>query len=199
MKTTDSGRFTTGTIIEGLRAKDNSVISYVYSTYFSKVKKMVMNNSGFSEDAEDLFQDSLLIIIDNIRSSRFKMTSSFGTYLTSVCWHLWLQRLNRQKRDRRSKMDNKEETVEFEPFSTSLYQSELLRLIQFHFNRLDKKSQQLLTLYMNGTPHKVTAQIMGYNSAEYAKIRKYHCKEQLRVLVENDPTFKRLRREMMEN
>ena len=50
---------------------------------------MIHSNGGRPQDAEDVFQEALIILVGKIRKSDFKLTAKLSTYLFSVCRFLW--------------------------------------------------------------------------------------------------------------
>ena len=84
-------------IIEGLRLRSDYIIKYIYQELFPTIKYLVVKNSGNEEDAEDIFQDSLIVIFKKIRDNQLELSSSFRTYLYSVSRNLWLQKLNKRR------------------------------------------------------------------------------------------------------
>ena len=60
-------------IIEGLRLRSDFIIRYIYQTDYPMIRYLVMSNSGSDEDAEDIFQDSL---IPKLSDSSFQLPLS---------------------------------------------------------------------------------------------------------------------------
>ena len=178
-------------IIEGLKARDICVVKYVYKKYFNLIRYMVTSNSGNEMDAEDLFQDAMVVLYQNISKQNLNLTSSLNTYLYSICWHLWLQRLNKRDVKFEFKVTTEMNIIEQEEdFEEILEESDKYRLFQRHFSELSLNDQKVLKLYLSKTTMKVLANIMGFKSANYAKVRKYVCKEKLKNLIVRDPQFK---------
>ena len=87
----------------------------------------------------------------------------------------------------------------FDSAKKSILETELLSLLQNHFMRMNNKNRQLLTLCINGTPCKDTAQIMGFTSTDYVKTRKFMCKEKLKRCIQLDPCYNRITMELFDN
>ncbi len=87
-------------LIESIRSGGNkryAAIEAIYSDNFPSVQSYILRNSGFKEDAKDVFQEGMTIFYGNIISGQFKEQSSLKTYLFSICKNLWLLKL--RKRD----------------------------------------------------------------------------------------------------
>ncbi len=66
--------------------------------YFPKVRQFVKRNGGTSEQANDIFQESLLVLLEKTNQPDFILTASLDTYLFSICKYKWkaeLIKLNR--------------------------------------------------------------------------------------------------------
>lgn len=184
--------YTDDSIIDGLKRRDNGIIRYIYKEYYPTIKFLITTNSGTETDAEDVFQDALVVLYRKIAKENLVLTSSFKTFLYSICRNLWLQRLDRRV------FSN--EFLEIEDL-TELQDNLLLdqpeedyekyRLFQQHFLRLSPDCQKVLRLFMGKTSLKEIADIMGFKTEKYAKTRKFMCKEKLKNSIINDPFFKK--------
>lgn len=176
-------------IIEGLRLRSDFIIRYIYKADYPMIKYLVMSNSGSDEDAEDIFQDSLIVIFKKIKAHNLDLNSSFHTYLYSVSRNLWLQKLTERKKFR-FKFEEAENFVELpEDEVAQLHAEEMekLRLYQQHFLTLNADCQKVLLMFMKNMSLKQIADEMGYKTEKYAKTRKYLCKEELKKKIINDP------------
>jgi len=177
-------------IIAGLKAKDITIIKYIYKQFLQQIRGLISTNSGTQMDTEDVFQDALVIIYQKIFSENLKLTCSFKTYLYSVCRHLWLQKLNKREFSYDFKdLVNPDECQYLNTLDEQLEEFEKYRLYQQHFLKLKQDDQKLLRLFINKISLKQIAHIMGYKSEKYAKVRKYICKEKLKNLILNDPQY----------
>ena len=85
-------------ILEGLRQKDPDCIRHLYREFFPVTKSIVERNSGNHEDAEDVFQDGMIVLYQNVRAGNVRLNCSLKTYFYSICWKIWMQRLERKWR-----------------------------------------------------------------------------------------------------
>ena len=71
-------------IIELIQSNSYSkALNQLYKN-FPKVLAYVLKVGGKKQDAEDIFQDSLLICVEKIKSKDFKLTSTLSTFLIGV-------------------------------------------------------------------------------------------------------------------
>ncbi len=176
-------------IQEGLRLRSDYIINFIYKEFFPLIRFLVVQNGGSGEDAEDIFQDGIIIIYNKISINQFVLTSSFKTYMYSVCRNLWLQKLNKRKAVF-DKLTDVEEYIDLpQTFlnEASVEEAEMHRIIQIHFLSLNEDCQKVLRLFTKDIPLRDIASIMGYRTENYAKTRKYMCKEELKKRIADDP------------
>jgi RNA polymerase sigma factor (sigma-70 family) len=176
-------------ILEGLRLRSDYIINFIYKEFFPLIRFLVNENGGSDEDAEDIFQDGIIIVYNKISLNQFKLTSSFKTFMYSVCRNLWLQKLNKRKAIF-DKLTDVEEYIDLpkDMLQESSYEeTELHRIIQIHFLSMPEDCQKVLRLFIKNIPLREIAAIMGFKTENYAKTRKYLCKQELKKRIADDP------------
>lgn len=174
--------------IDALKSGDKRGIREIYDKFFPGIQSLITRHGGNAEDAQDIFQDSLIVIFEKLRMNSFQLSSSFYTLLYGICRNLWGNRL--QKRSRTDVSLSDDLTVPVGDDLRDLIHQEEKRQIFWHaFKKLGKDCQQLLQLFFEKTSMEEIATIMGYASEGYAKKRKFHCKSQLVLLVQQDPMY----------
>jgi RNA polymerase sigma factor (sigma-70 family) len=176
-------------IIEGLRLRSDYIIKYIYQELFPMILFLVTKNNGSEEDAEDIFQDSLIIVFKKIKANDFDLSCSFRTYLYSVSRNLWLQKLSKRKQFSRefSDVETYITMTDYALMEKNQDDVEKFRLYQQHFLTLGEDCQKVLMLFMKKVSLREIATEMGFKTEKYAKTRKYLCKEELKKRIINDP------------
>lgn len=176
-------------ILEGLRLRSDYIINFTYKEFFPLIKFLVTDNGGVEEDAEDIFQDGIVTLYNKISSNQLTLTSSFKIYIYSVCRKLWLQKLRKRKAIY-DKLKDVEEFIDLPKDlldDASIKETEMHRIIQKHFLSLPDDCQKVLRLFINNIAVKEIARTMGFKTENYAKTRKFLCKDDLKKRVSNDP------------
>ena len=185
-------QYTDQAILEGLRNRDSSIIRYIYKDYYPTIKYLINSNSGYDTDAEDVFQDALVVVYRKLAKDDLTLTSSFKTFLYSICRNLWLQRLDKKVFSsdflKLEDLDEMQDPVYTESVEV---ESDKYKIFQQHFLSLSEDCQKILRLFMNKVPLKEIAEIMGFKTEKYAKTRKFMCKEKLKNSIMNDPYSKK--------
>lgn len=85
------------TLIEGIRNQDKKTLQFIYAKYFPTIKRFIIDNQGSEQDAKDVFQEAIIIIYRKIKDGTFDLSSTFKTYLYSVCRFIWVKQLAKNK------------------------------------------------------------------------------------------------------
>lgn len=180
-------------ILHGLKDRDTRVLDFIYDNFYFQIKVFVTKNHGSEEDARDIYQDALMVIYQKQQKDNLTLSCSFSTYLYSVCRLLWLKQLEKRKQH----ITVTEESGIYVDVNENILDifnlNEKYKLYQDHFSRLSFSCQKVLELFLAGIPLKEIANILGFKSEQYAKKRKYQCKEKLVSSIKSDPEYKKLK------
>lgn len=177
-------------IVECLKNRQNHVVQYLSDRYLPVIRLMVFQNAGTSEDAFDIFQDGLIIILEKIDDNGFELKCKFKTYLYAVCENLWKTVLD--KRKAASNYLSKRDTVENEKdFSEAMDHKMYEDIFRNVFDAMDPVSKSILNLYWQDVSPQEIADKLGYT---YGYVRKKKCEAQneLTEKVKQHPEYKRI-------
>lgn len=85
------------TLIYQLKNDEKSSYELLYKIYYPSILSFIKNNNGNEQDAEDIFQEVIVILLKKIKTDNFVLTSSLKTYLYSIARNIWLNRLRDNK------------------------------------------------------------------------------------------------------
>jgi len=165
-------------IIELIRSQKNDQALLALYKNFPAVKKMIRSKGGLAADAEDIFQEALIILCRKIKDPGFVLTAQLSTYVFSVCRFLWKDEL--KKRKNRPVLDfetglNEAEEQQLKDFTE---EEARIKLAEKVINELGERCREVLLLFYNGgLKLKDIAAKMGYSSENTAKNQKYKCME----------------------
>ncbi|MCF1421020.1 RNA polymerase sigma factor [Mangrovimonas futianensis] len=151
----------------------------LYALY-PRIEKLILSKGGTKNDAQDVFQESLIILHRNLEKTNFKLTSSFYTYLYSVSRFVWKDI---------QKGYSKQELMDFSKEETEMFQDVLeerkFKLAEKAFSELGNRCRQLLQLfYLKDWSFKVIAIHMQFKSEKIAKNQKYKCLKKVKSIYE---------------
>ena len=184
--------FSDEVLLKGLRSKRTDCIRQLYRDFLPLARSIVERNSGNQQDAEDVFQDGLIILYEKILIDPAFLKCSLKTYFYAVCKNIWMQRLDRKWRLLYQDTFVNEPTEEYDPLAFTIPEERLekKRIYQEHFLNLPEDCQTIIKMYLAQIPFKEIALKMKFKTEAYAKTRKYLCKNILRKRVMKDPRYK---------
>lgn len=168
--------------MEGLAHNDRTAIETIYREHYAMIQAMILNNSGNTEEARDIFQEAMIVLYERASSGSFELHCQLKTYLYSVCKRLWLKRL--QQLQRYSLQADTDETV---PVDEELDNHEKkdadFQLMETALARIGEPCKSLLEAYYLQKKHmQEIAADFGYTNADNAKTQKYKCLMRLKKL-----------------
>jgi RNA polymerase sigma factor (sigma-70 family) len=81
----------------------NEPVQFLYQNYYEGVAAMIFSKGGTEEDAADIFQETVLTLVEKVKSNQFRGESSIKTFMIAVAKNLWLHEL--RTRGRRNKRE----------------------------------------------------------------------------------------------
>jgi len=179
-------------LLDGIINGDPQVLNLIYTENFPSIRHYVLLNSGNEDDAKDIFQESLILIYNKIKSPDFILSSSLGTYLYSICRFIWLKELSSRKKyviienEDLSIISDEKEIIEI------LERNERLSLYREKYEELSDDCKRVLKMFLNNIPIKEITQAMGYRSNQHTKNRRFRCKKSLIIKIQECDKFKEL-------
>ena len=178
-------------IVAGLRKRDNRVLQYIYKNSFAPVKQLILHNAGSETDAEDIFQETLIVVFKKLRDeSDFKLDAAFSTYIYSIARLLWLKHLRQIKKIEIDPLNRDlEERIEFEEPSPVEDQDLRMAIYQRTLQKIPEDCQKILQLTAQDLSSSEIAQQLGFRSEGYVRKRRHFCKEYLVNKIKDDPDY----------
>lgn len=181
------GEFTDQEIIECLRSRQSHVVRYLSDRYLPMIRLLIYKAGGTPEDAKDIFQDGLIIMIEKIDRDDFVLTCKFKTFLYSVCRNLWLSVIEKRRAAANylnRKLDE-EIMIDFaEEYDNKVYQDLIINI----YESLDPVCQKILKLYWEEYSPKEIAEKLGYTYG-YVRKKKSECQQEFINRLQSHPDF----------
>lgn len=168
--------------LAGLRRRDNGAFALLYTFYYPAVERFVVRNNGTRAHAQDVFQETVLVLLAKVPTEDFTLTSSLKTYILAISSNLWLKRLRQAKRVVETELDGLEPYLPAtEPTAFADEADTALQQVQGLLARFSAKCLALVNalFFRSKSIEEVTAE-NGYTSVHNAQNQKYKCLEQAR-------------------
>ncbi len=177
-------RLSDKSIIEGVRKQDDKTLNWLYDNYFQLVKSHVTKNSGSSDDASDVFQDTIIILYRQIADNSLDLKTDLKGYFFGVARNIWNNHLRLRKETYELHANIPDETVQ-EDTDDLLFE----KIVSRAFQQISPEYQDILTLFSEGYSYEEIAKMMKIKNEAYARRKKYLSKEALMEKIREDPEF----------
>lgn len=181
-------------LIADLRAAAPAAFEALYRQYYRMVAKQVSDANLSSADAEDLFQEVLVILVQKVRDPEFQLSAKLSTYLFAIARNLLLKKTGKKTElavgdDALARLAGEQAPDEIAELQ---HRDQQLNVILGCLEILEEDCNHLLNLtFYEKKSHSEVADIMGYSEA-FVKVKKHRCLNHLRNRVKAHPLFSRL-------
>ncbi len=175
-------------LLGALARNESAAMNEIYRRYYDSLVKWIVSRGGLDVDAEDAFQEAVLVLYQKSQDEAFCLSASIGTYLFAICKRLWLKKLNHK---------DKNNIYFFDEFPEDLDQQsqedediQLLQEKESHYLQLSQSLEKLgspckellQAFYIENKSMQDIATQFSYTNTDNAKTQKYKCLNRLKKL-----------------
>jgi len=146
---------------------------------------------GHESDANDIFQEAIIIYYRRAKAGNIDQNMLVLPYLMSTCRIIWIKTSRDRQKENGVELDEQEIMDE-----TSIYEvyreNKRKDLFYKHFKLLSKDCQNTLKAFFAGKSFAEMSTKLKISSEDFARRRKYLCKESLVKNIKSDPLFKEI-------
>lgn len=167
--------------IESLRLRERASYELLYRLMMPPVVRYVQRNSGSLADAEDVFQETLMVLAEKVQQPDFQLTASLKTYLVTIARNIWLKRL-RDQRVLLLRTGMAEEDIADLPAETSDHdESSQSNALLCWLDKATPFCRALLrAVFFDNEPMETLLLRMGWKNRHTAANQKYKCVQQVK-------------------
>lgn len=157
-----------------------TIFSKVYDEYFPMIEKFVLVNSGNTFDAQDLFQDTTIILLKKLKEDNFILTAKLKTYLMAIAKNLWYKK-NRDKKEFPGLVQNSSNDF-YENIDLYIEEEKSnFEKLLFLMGKVSKHCNRLINdIFFKAIPIEEIQQNYGYTSKHNAQNQKHKCIKQIK-------------------
>lgn len=166
----------------------DKALNYLYKSVQPKIRIWILQNNGDKEEAQDIFQDSIVTFYNYVLNDKYKVENSVEGFVFSIAKNKWINRVKQKNRTTRIEETSKNLMVE----STSPEED----FNSVVFDLLEKLGDVCKDLLTYSVFYKLSmediALKMGYENSNTAKTKNYKCKQRLVKLVKDKEGLKKI-------
>ena len=156
------------------------------------VSHFILQNSGSDDDAQDVYQEGVMVFYEKVRDGSLELSCQIKTYLYAVCRRIWLKRLTNKSRFGVRLLDEEDyqalpQTGAEDDLQAAEEQERRFELMNQALQRLGEPCRSLLEgFYLLDKSMQELTDDFGYTNADNAKTQKYKCLLRLKKLFFNE-------------
>ncbi len=182
-------------ILDGIKRGDNKTLLFIYEEYFNVIEKMVVLRGGSRELAQDIFQESLVVIYKKLHEGDLSnIESSFFTYLYSVAKIKLYHHFRTMSSDILSHsnpiVDDEVSDQNFTEVNKYVLDGIKEALYHKYLKLLPIVCYNILRWYAAGVKVKDIMTRIGFVNEIMVRKTKLNCLEKLITMIKNDPNSK---------
>lgn len=169
----------------------DAAIRSLYRTHYPGLSQFIMSHGGNEQDAQDIFQETVLSFTDMVLQGKYRQEASVKTMMFTINRNVWFTEITRRgKRENRNKLyvaENREaEQTVTDYISSREARAEVMRLL----DRLGGPCKKILLLfYYENQSMKDILQHTGFENEQVVRNKKYKCLKQVEYLMKENPAL----------
>lgn len=175
-------QFTDSQFIDGLRMNSNEVLTALYKKYYNIVLKLIVSNNGSADEAQDIYQETIIVVFENVRKPEFELNCQLQTYIYSIAKRLWLKQLKKNGKTFLFKEDEENEVADVSGDLNDHVKKEedILKMNQSMALLGEPCNTIINDFYVLKLSMDEIAEKFGYTNSDNAKTQKYKCLQRLK-------------------
>lgn len=142
-----------------------------------KIKHLILSSGGTEVIAQEIFNDSLILLLEKVTAPEFVLTSKLTTYLYGINRFLWKNQLRKQNKNIELEWSDtlilNQEDLEYDEDK-----EEKIQVLESLLTKITEKCKAIIQLfYFERLSMKQIAEQLNYSSVNSAKTQKYKCLE----------------------
>jgi RNA polymerase sigma factor (sigma-70 family) len=176
-------RFSDAELMAAIRGKENAepAIWQLYADHSAVCRSYIMGKGATEEDADDIFQETVVSFIDSVQKDKFRQDSGIRTFLVSISRNLWYNEIRRRKRaDSREKLYISDQEQEDAGIQDIIQDREMKKQMNELLQSLGDSCRKILELfYYENLSMKEMVSHLHYENEQVVRNKKYKCLQQL--------------------
>jgi len=176
------------TIIECIKNRQNDkALSYLYIHTLKKVKSYILHNSGSHDEANDIFQDAVIIFFKSVIENKFENNLSVDAYIFTISKNLWINTAKRKRNLVHVDIEDQQLSADTNSQLDNMISKEKRGALDIAYSKLDDACRNLLGLIAyEKLSMKELQEKMNLTSENAAKTMHYRCKQAFHKIIKEN-------------
>jgi len=184
-------KFSDSELIEAIHDKEmlESAITQLYQEHAEITRSFIMGKGGTEQDADDIFQETVVSFIDTVQKDKYRQESGIRTFLISISKNLWYNEIRRRQRaGNREKQYDTQINQEESGINDLIQDRELKNQLNGLLRDLGESCRKILELfYYENLSMKEIVTHLHYENEQVVRNKKYKCLQQLTDKMKQNP------------
>jgi RNA polymerase sigma factor (sigma-70 family) len=185
------GKFSDAELIAAIDGRNhlNDAILFLYREYSHSVSSFLINYGASEQDADDVFQDTVIAFINIVQNGKYRMEASIKTFLVSVSKNIWRNEMKKRKRtDFREQRFESARPQSEDAINELINEAEKKKQLRDLVSQLGEPCRKLLMLfYYENLSMKEILIHLPYGNEQVVRNKKYKCLQQLTEILRQYP------------
>ena len=177
----------------------NNAIRYLYGQYSQATRSFIIQHGGSEQDADDIFQETVVAFIEVVQKGKYRMEASVKTFLNSIARNYWFNEIKKRDRsdhrDRQFEMGRDKDEADVSHYIVEMERKRQLRDLVDQLGDACKKV--LLLFYYENLSMKEMVDHLPYDNEQVVRNKKYKCLQALTGLIKDNPAIARQMQEIL--
>lgn len=158
----------------------DKIFQHINKKYYPVVENFVTRNSGNRADAQDLFQESAIVLLKKLEEENFFLRAKLKTYLMAIAKNLWFKKLRDSKELLASSIVYSNAYSEELNLAIDQEKSNFEKLLGLLAKISDHCNKLINDVFFREIPIEEIQQKYGYTSRHNAQNQKHKCIQQIK-------------------
>jgi RNA polymerase sigma factor (sigma-70 family) len=167
----------------------NKAIQFIYQHYAATVSSFIIHYGGSRQDAEDVFQETVVSFIDIVTRGKYRMEASVKTFLVSVAKNVWFNEIRKREkagnREKQFELGRDQKEMDIGHLIGDLEKKRQLRDLVYKLGEPCRKI--LMLFYYENLSMKELVDHLPYENEQVIRNKKYKCLQQLTLFIKENP------------
>lgn len=171
------------------KTESDSAILFIYQQYSETVSSFIINNGGSQQDADDIFQETVIAFVDIAQKNNYRKEAGVKTFLVAIARNLWYKEIKKKERsgyrDKVFEIGRGKEEIDV---SHDISDREMKKELRELLDKLGESCKKILMLfyYENQSMKEIVDQLH-YENEQTVRNKKYKCLKELTEMVKMNP------------